>query len=145
MRRRLPASLRWRLLLALVATSAVTLAATALVVLPPLQDRLRSQSAESLEVSVENNRTAVEAELARLGREKVPYDQYRFELFPVANELNAQTNARVLILDETMVPSDPLDSPPGFLYDSEFALVPRRTLQAAIAGFYEPVTTIDGE
>ena len=145
MRRRLPASLRWRLLLALVATSAVTLAATALVVLPPLQDRLRSQSAESLEVSVENNRTAVEAELARLGREKVPYDQYRFELFPVANELNAQTNARVLILDETMVPSDPLDSPPGFLYDSEFALVPRRTLQAAIAGFYEPFTTIDGD
>ena len=52
MRRRLPGGLRWRLLLALVATSAVTLGATALVVLPPMQDRLRSQSADSLENQV---------------------------------------------------------------------------------------------
>ena len=52
MRRRLPAGLRWRFLLALVATSAVTLGATALVVLPPLQDRLRDQSIETLESAV---------------------------------------------------------------------------------------------
>ena len=48
MRRRLPAGLRWRLLLALVATSAITLAVAALVVLQPLQQRLRDQSAENL-------------------------------------------------------------------------------------------------
>ena len=52
MRRRLPAGLRWRLLLALLATSAVTLGATALVVLPPMQERLRDQSADSLQAQV---------------------------------------------------------------------------------------------
>ena len=125
MRRRLPASLRWRLMVALVGTSAVTLAATALVVLPPMQDRLRSQSADSLETAVANNIGAVETELARLEREKVPFDQWRFLLPTVADELEAQTNARVLILDESLVPSDPTDSPPGFVYDSEFSDVPR--------------------
>jgi signal transduction histidine kinase len=145
MRHRLPAGLRWRLMLALVATSVVTLAATALVVLPPMQDRLRSQSADSLETAVSNNVPAVETELARLGREKIPYDQWRFELFTVANDLNTQTNARVLILDESMLPGDPTDSPPGFVYDSEFSDVPRRTWRAAIAGWYEPVTEVDGD
>ncbi|HZH24313.1 MAG TPA: HAMP domain-containing sensor histidine kinase [Solirubrobacteraceae bacterium] len=146
MRRRLPAGLRWRLLLALVATSAVTLAATALVVLPPMQDRLRGQSADSLETAVANNMAAVEAELTRLEREKVPYDQYRFELFNVANELNEQTNARVLILDETLVPSDPSETPPGFAYDSEpLGPVPRLTQRAAIAALFEPITEIDGD
>jgi len=145
MRRRLPASLRWRLMLALVATSAVTLGATALVVLPPMQDRLRSQSARSMATSVDNNVIAVETELARLEREKVPYDQYRFQLGSVANELNAQTNARVLILDDTYVPSDPNQGPPGFVYDSEFSDVPRRTLLAALRALYGPVTEIDGD
>jgi sensor histidine kinase regulating citrate/malate metabolism len=66
MRRRLPAGLRWRLLLALVATSAVTLGAVALVVLPPMQDRLRQQSADSLETAVANNVAPIQDELARL-------------------------------------------------------------------------------
>ena len=60
MRRRLPAGLRWRLLLALVATSAVTLGATALVVLPPMQDRLRDQSADSLRDAVRTANGAFE-------------------------------------------------------------------------------------
>ena len=145
MRYRVPASLRWRLMLALVGTSAVTLGATALVVLPPMQDRLRSQSAESLETAVANNLPAVETELARLEREKVPYEQWRFQLPGVANELNAQTNARVLILDETTIPGDPTESSPGFLYDSEFSEVSPRTWRAAIAGWYEPITEIDGD
>ena len=44
--------LRGRLLLALVLTSAVTLAAAAAVVLGPLQQRLRDQSTESLRAAV---------------------------------------------------------------------------------------------
>ena len=54
MRRRLPAGLRWRLLVALVLTSAVTLGVAAVVVLKPLQQDLRNQSAESLRGTVLN-------------------------------------------------------------------------------------------
>jgi signal transduction histidine kinase len=145
MRRRLPGGLRWRLLLALVATSAVTLGVAALVVLPPMQDRLREQSADSLETAVANNQSAIEAELARLEKNSVAYEDYRFELFAVATELNTQTNARVLILDDSLLPSDPLESPPGFVYDSEFSTVNPRTLRAAIAGQRARLTEIEGD
>ncbi len=69
MRRRLPAGLRWRLLLALLATSAVTLGVAALVVLPPMQDRLRNQSADSLEDSVVATRHNFQAVFTKLDKE----------------------------------------------------------------------------
>ena len=43
--------LRGRLLIALVATSALTLAVAAAALLPPLQDRLRTQRADDLEAA----------------------------------------------------------------------------------------------
>jgi hypothetical protein len=47
--------LRGRLLLALVATSAVTLAVAAAVTLSPLQDRLRQQSETNLENAISDS------------------------------------------------------------------------------------------
>ena len=83
MRRRLPGGLRWRLLLALLATSAVTLGVTALVVLPPMQDRLRTQSAEDLENAVEASRASFQAVFTELDEKPVPsqYDAAEFTLW----------------------------------------------------------------
>ena len=72
MRRRLPAGLRWRLLLALLATSAVTLGAVALMVLPPMQDRLREQSADSLEDAGRRDSPDFEDGFERLDKGKAP-------------------------------------------------------------------------
>ncbi len=57
--------LRTRLLLALVATSAVTLAAAALTLLPPLRDRLRNESARSLQQTVLASRAAIARSIGR--------------------------------------------------------------------------------
>jgi signal transduction histidine kinase len=146
MNRRLPAGLRWRLLLALVATSAVTLGATALVVLPPLQDRLRSQSVDNLQTAVANNVEGFASRIVELEKLGTPRADYRFELFDPSNQLTNQSpNARVLVQDHTMLPSNPNESPPGFIYDSEFSDPPRRALHMAIRGAYGPVTEIDGD
>src|SRR4051812_49792262 len=64
--------LRGRLLLALVVTSMVTLAAAAAVVLGPLQQRLRDQSISSLRAAVLAARPRFEHALGRRG------DQRRF-------------------------------------------------------------------
>jgi signal transduction histidine kinase len=128
MRRRLPAGLRWRLLLALVATSAVTLGATALVVLPPLQNRLRDQSANSLETQVISAREKFQAVFQKLDKQQAPRVDYRFALGGLAAEFNGQTNARVMVLNDDLVPGDPTKSPPGFLYDNEFSDPPPRAL-----------------
>ena len=127
MRRRLPAGLRWRLLLALLATSAVTLGVAALVVLPPMQDRLRESSAESLETQV----AAIHPEFQEVFRELDGSDprpsdfDYQSPLGELAAELNSQSNARVLVLDDDLQGS--LEDE-RFLYDSEFAEPPRRAL-----------------
>jgi signal transduction histidine kinase len=148
MRRRLPAGLRWRLLLALLATSAVTLGATALVVLPPMQDRLRQQSADSLETSVEAARPKFQAVFDRLDKEKVPsqYDDafadwqnvYETELVGPATDLSEQSNARVMVMDDNLVPGDG-SSGAGFLYDSEFGPPTNAAMSAALSGQYESV------
>jgi signal transduction histidine kinase len=119
-RRHLPAGLRWRLLLALVATSAVTLAATALVVLPPMQDRLRNQSSDSLQDAMRTNLPKFQAAFRKLEDEGAPLSDYEFEFISPSNELNAQTDARVLVIDDSTVPGNPGESPPGYLYDNEF-------------------------
>jgi signal transduction histidine kinase len=157
MRGRLPAGLRWRFLLALVATSAVTLAATALVVLPPMQDRLRDQSAQSLEDSVDGARHNFQAVFDKLDQElKEPprdeielfaawQDRYIAELGVPTSDLAQQSDARILVLDSNFMPSDSTEDPPGFLYDSEFTPVARRTWEVALRGQYEQVTEIDGD
>ena len=145
MRGRLPAGLRWRFLLALVATSAVTLAATALVVLPPMQDRLRDQSAQSLEDSVDAARHNFQAVFDKRDQsEKEPprdeiedfaawQDGYIQELGSPTSDLAQQSDARVLILDDNLMPSDSTENPPGFLYDSElFTDASRRVMDVAL-------------
>ena len=83
--------LRGRLLLALVLTSMVTLAAAAAVVLGPLQQRLRDQSVESL-------RAAVLAARPRLRERAGPVSGFdrQFALNSEAFELSDQTAGRVL-------------------------------------------------
>jgi signal transduction histidine kinase len=129
MRRRLPAGLRWRLLLALLATSAVTLGVAALVVLPPMQDRLRESSEESLETQV----TAIQPEFRRVFEELDESDPrprdfvYQSRLGELAAQLNSQTNARVLVLDDDGQGAVEQEQ---FLYDSElFGEVPARALR----------------
>jgi signal transduction histidine kinase len=154
MRRRLPAGLRWRLLLALVATSAVTLGAVALMVLPPMQDRLRDQSADSLETSVEAARQSFQEVFERLDKDlKEPsqyddefaawQDAYEQALSTPATDLNQQTNARVMVLDDQLMPSDPLESPPGFLYDNEpFSQTSSAALQVALLANDQELTEV---
>ena len=60
-----PSGLRGRLLLALVATAAITLGATAAVVLGPLREKLRSQSVHNLESAVVVASRDFEARLVR--------------------------------------------------------------------------------
>ncbi len=145
MRRRLPAGLRWRLLLALVATSAVTLGATALVVLPPMQDRLRGQSADSLETQVIAARPRFQEVFERLDEKHARISDYRIELGDLASELNSQTNARVMVLNDDLMPGDPTESPPGFLYDNEFSDEPARAMGVALRSARIGTTEIQRE
>jgi signal transduction histidine kinase len=147
MKRRLPAGLRWRLLLALVATSAVTLGATALVVLPPMQDRLRSQSAESLEDAVRTAKPKFEAVVDKLTREGAPLLDYRFALGGPASELGEQTNARIMIGNPALVPGDSTSRPPGFIYDNEFSAEPPRAVGLALQAMRmgRTVTQVNGD
>jgi signal transduction histidine kinase len=104
--------LRGRLLLALVLTSMVTLAAAAAVVLSPLQERLRSQSIDSLRAAVLAARPRFEDALDRRGLDR------QFALGDEAFQLSDQTGGRVLAADMNLTPARGQTSP-GFLADSE--------------------------
>jgi signal transduction histidine kinase len=145
MRRRLPAGLRWRLLLALLATSAVTLGAAALVVLPPMQERLRSQSAESLENQVTAAQPKFQDVFERLDAASAGEIAYQAELGGLASDLNSQTNARVMVLDDDTVPGDPIEHPPGFLYDNEFSDEPARAMLLALRSMRLGTTEMKSE
>ena len=146
MKGRLPAGLRWRLLLALVATSAVTLGATALVVLPPMQERLRSQSAESLETQVAAAQPKFQEAFEKLDEAAAQEFEYQSQLGELASELNSQTNARVMVLDDDTLPGEPTDDgPPGFLYDNEFSAEPARAMLLALRSLRLGRTVIQRE
>jgi len=132
MRRRLPGGLRWRLLLALVATSAVTLGAVALMVLPPLQDRLRTQSADSLLDAVVSSNGSFEDVYRELKERKANRLDYHSALAVPAAELNNQADARVLVMDRDTMPASATQLPPGYVYDNEFGDPPRRALLAGL-------------
>lgn len=129
--------LRWRLLLALVLTSAVTLGAAAAVVLGPLRERLRDQSTESLRAAVLAARPQFEQAL----RKKQELDR-EFGLTVESSALSDQTGARVLVSDLAFTPAGD-ESAPGFLADSEFGLAPREALHAAIRAILGERTVID--
>jgi signal transduction histidine kinase len=117
--------LRGRLLLALVVTSMVTLAAAAAVVLGPLQQRLRDQSIRSLRAAVLAARPRFEDALGRRG------DQRRFTAAGDAFELSDQTAGRILVTDLNLTPA-PGESPPGFLTDSESGPAPSQAWLTAL-------------
>jgi signal transduction histidine kinase len=107
--------LRWRLLVALVATSTVTLAAASAALLPPLQDRLRTQRADDLATATETDalgfERAIEQSLERTRRETP--DTRRFALQQDVQSraliLRQRTGARVLVTDAV----------PGPVYDTD--------------------------
>ncbi|HET8953179.1 MAG TPA: HAMP domain-containing sensor histidine kinase [Solirubrobacteraceae bacterium] len=100
MRRRLPRGLRPRLLLALLLTSAVTLGIAATVLLSPLPDRLREQSATNLRGAVLASRPAVEKALKDSAENE-------FALQGVAEELRQRTDGRVVLFGPVL-PGDVL-------------------------------------
>jgi signal transduction histidine kinase len=102
--------LRGRLLIALVATSTVTLLAASAALLPPLQDRLRTQRADDLTAATETDalgfERAIEQSLARTRRE--PDATRRFVLQQDVQSraliLRQRTGARVLVTDAVPQP-----------------------------------------
>jgi signal transduction histidine kinase len=86
-------SLRIRLLLALLATSALTLAAAALVLVSPLQQRLQDQSRRSLRATALATRPAVEEALRADG------DIINFRTVDTTDTLASRTGASVVLYD----------------------------------------------
>jgi signal transduction histidine kinase len=128
MRQRLRRSfggLRGRLLIALVLTSAVTLAAAAAVVLGPLQQRLRDQSVDSLRAAALAARPRFEEGLRGRGFTR------ELALSGRAFELSDQTGGRVLVADLALTPARG-ETPPGFLADSEAGPAPRQAWLVAL-------------
>ena len=102
--------LRGRLLLALVATSAVTLAVAAVVLLSPLRDRLRQQSVKNLEVTVVDSQPELQDAVE-------PKDKSRWarRLYSAGWGLSGRAgDARVIVTsdDPFVVPFDTRSNPP---------------------------------
>jgi signal transduction histidine kinase len=122
-----PGGLRTRLLLALLLTSAVTLAVAATVLLSPLSDRLREQSAQNLRAAVLASRPEFERALRRL-----PEDP--FALRGVAEELRQRTDGRVLV--QGVLPGD-------FAYNTNTGASTRGALLVALRTQRTQTTTTD--
>src|SRR3954464_14756590 len=97
--------LRGRLLIALVATSALTLAVAAAALLPPLQERLRTQRVDDLQAATEADVPQFEAVLGRALHDyaREPESLRRTELVLRTQEratlLRQRTGARVVVTD----------------------------------------------
>jgi signal transduction histidine kinase len=124
--------LRGRLLVALVATSAVTLAAAAAALLPPLQDRLREQRVSDLQAATEADVPQFErligTTLRRYAREpeSVRRNALVGQMQNRANLLRQRTGARVVVTDAI----------PERIYDTDTAtaLPQRLVLRALVEG-----------
>jgi signal transduction histidine kinase len=115
----LPAGLRPRLVAALVLTAAVTLAAAALALLQPLQERLREQTASSARAATLTARPGLERALAR-------GDAFG-EVLRLANRLDA----RVRIYDPLRVEAvEDVGTGPDGLLQAYRALRERRAIVA---------------
>ena len=97
MRRLRPPGLRVRLVLALLLTSAVTLAVAALTLLPPLEKRLRNEEVRSLVSTASSSRAAFQDAHLR-----GPNDTAR--LAPLLRALERRANARVVLFDTALRP-----------------------------------------
>ncbi|HEV7458910.1 MAG TPA: HAMP domain-containing sensor histidine kinase [Solirubrobacteraceae bacterium] len=97
MRRLRPPGLRVRLVLALLLTSAVTLAVAALTLLPPLERRLRDEEVRALLSTAQASRTAFQDADVPRGKEAAT-------LAPQIRSLERRANARVVLFDSTLQP-----------------------------------------
>ncbi len=97
MRRLRPPGLRTRLVLALLATSAVTLGVAALTLLPPLERRLRKEEVESLLSTTVAFRPAFQDVEADPGRRPTSV------LSGAARSLARRTGARVVVFDDRLM------------------------------------------
>jgi signal transduction histidine kinase len=138
--------LRGRLLLAFVATSAVTLAVAAAITLSPLRERLRTQSQDNLETAVAEAMPKFQTSMASLLKKppttrkdkrrsetavRLDYETWRTgilqdvvnSVYAPANDVRERTDARVLVLDPSLSPLPSLNSTetaPAFLYDTSY-------------------------
>jgi signal transduction histidine kinase len=116
--------LRGRLLIALVLTSALTLVVAAGALLPPLQERLRTQRADDLEAATIADAVTFESRLRdslRANRnepESVRISGLTFDIQESALNLRQRTGARVLV-DDGVPPTDP--TRPPTVYDTDVA------------------------
>jgi signal transduction histidine kinase len=118
--------LRPRLLVALLVISAVTLGAAALALLPPLQHRLRNESARSLEAAAIAARPALSGALQKSG------GQADLRIIGLANSLAARTNSRVSILNyipEPVYETDPDAIDPVLAIQTTLNANPPRTIR----------------
>ena len=114
--------LRWRLLVALVATSALSLAVAAVALLPPLQDRLRTQRADDLQAATIADAGNFERELSVALRDSrgAPQNEVTSALTLAVQRraltLRLRTGARVVV-DDGIPPTDP--TRPPSIYDTD--------------------------
>jgi signal transduction histidine kinase len=94
-----PPGLRARLVLALLVTSAVTLAVAALTLLPPLERRLRKEEVESLLSTTQASRPVFQDVEAHPGAAPTLPDLSR-----PARSLERRTGARVVVFDDRLMP-----------------------------------------
>ena len=97
MHRLRPPGLRVRLVLALLLTSAVTLAVAALTLLPPLERRLRNEEVRALLSTAVSSRTSFQDADLRPGTEPTV-------LAPLIRSLERRTGARIVLFDATLRP-----------------------------------------
>ena len=122
--------LRARLVLALFATAAASLAVAALALLPPLQTRLRSDSARTLQLH---------AEAAREGFERPHAHTTR-----LVRELARATGARVVLVTPAGVAYDTDPDAAGNLADARRALLTRRSEHTVAGGVAEAAVPVRG-
>jgi signal transduction histidine kinase len=127
--RRALRGLRGRLLLAFVATSAVTLTVAAAITLSPLQERLRNESASSVRDAAEGMRSEFTTVLQKTSENEADPDEWADEeadrredrasqLFTPAFELRERTGgARVLVADRGF--TSRTGQAPAFIYDTD--------------------------
>ncbi len=145
--------LRGRLLLALVATSAVTLVVAAAVTLSPLQSRLRAESASALQDDTEDMRVDFVTALSK--SEKPPEDlkeeddtqqakrERRWQLVTSpAIELRGRTGgARVLVADLGF--TNRFGEAPAFIYDTDVGIPNSDELALGIRSIREGASEVE--
>jgi signal transduction histidine kinase len=133
--------LRPRLLLALLVTSAVTIGAAAAALLPPLQDRLRRESARSLEAAALAARPTFEDALRRSG------GVADLRIIGLANSLAARTNSRVSVLDFIPMPvyeTDPDAALPSLAIHTTLNASPPRTVRLDVGNVVDLAVPLRG-